>query len=131
MANTVEKCRSCEINLQLTRDTGHHELVNAGMYCLLCKKLVESLHHGQHDELSGESLECINCNDYIIYYDHNGLIWKDEIYLDKDFLLIRSIEYSKSTILIGDKEVAELPTVIQFTDAKNLFNKLKTIVVLS
>jgi len=126
------KCRSCNINYELTGLTGRHEIIKADKACPLCgvsEKIV--LHYG-HEGLSGEAIECHSCHNYIRYT--NGTpeaIWKDEIYLSPNYLLLRSYEDNTSTYFQNNKIIFETNNIIQFTSLDNLIEKLKTIVVFS
>jgi hypothetical protein len=125
------KCRSCNLNYELSGEAGKHSVVDIGMYCPLCKKVNKWIYHGQHDQLSGDALECKVCHNYILYSDGVGTIEKDEIYFSKNYCLIRDLEKSKSYFSIDDKRIFTFPYIVIFSNPKDLFNKLKTIVVLS
>ena len=125
------KCRSCQIARDQYLPTGKHEIVNAGLYCPLCNCSGKSIFHGEHEKLSGVSLECFYCNNYIIYASLMGTIWKDEIYLDRDYSLIRDMESFQSFVCINDDLIYTLDHIVQFTNPKDLFNKLKTMVLFS
>ena len=111
--------------------TGKHSLVDAGLYCPICNYSGKSIFHGEHDSLSGISLECKNCNNYILYGSLIGTIWKDEIYLDNNYCLIRDMEVFKSYFTINEKTVYKFDHIVQFTNSKDLFNKLKAVVLFS
>lgn len=117
-------CRSCQINLELVLKKGKHVIKNLNMFCPLCKKLVDCLCHEDNIGLLGASLECLNCNDYIIYtYKKN--IWKDEIYFTNNLFLIRDIDDKTSSFYDNNKLLLDLNYLVDLTSTKDIKLKLK------
>jgi len=132
------KCRSCNLNYELTNKVGRHQIVNADIYCLICKSSGKSAYHGSHEDLSGDSLECNNCHNYILYTIGMGTIWKDEIYLPNNSCLIRDLEESKSHFIFNDVAwdsgkfySIEIPGILQFSSIENLISKLEILSIFS
>lgn len=125
-------CRSCSINENLVGIAGEHSLVDTGVFCMVCQKVCKSIHHPEGDDLYGDSYECNECHDYILYTDAKGTLYKDEIYLDNNYSFIRNIEENESYFLINEEVVyCFKDTLLIYNDAKSLFKKLKTLLVLS
>lgn len=89
-----------------------------------------TIYHPEIDDLYGDSLGCKVCYNYIRYH-HDGNMWKDEIYFDNDWCLIRDFSLSKSRFFINNKETYIFPNIVEFTSVEKLFNKLKMVVVFS
>lgn len=123
------KCRSCEIDRSMyVSKLRYHTLLDVGLYCPLCNFSGTSIYHPENNELAGNSIECINCHNYIIY-DSKGTILKDEIYFPNNNCLIRSLENLQSYYLINDKNTITFPHIVQFTDYGTLLFKLKSFMV--
>jgi len=129
--NFSSYCRSCRINYSLVGDTGKHKLIDAGMFCPMCKFNGKSIHHINDQGLTGHSLECYGCNNYIMYFE-GDLIVKDELYFDHSFCLIRDLEDEVSCLLSNDEVVIMvMPGLLDASDPAKLFRKLKTYIVFS
>ena len=129
MIESYPNCKSCKLGIELGGVAGTHEVENINLYCPMCKNSNNWIYHGEHDSLSGDALECNYCNKYIIYTNGKDTIWKDEIYFDKDYCLIRDMESLKSYFSIGDKLVYIFPNLIDFSESKDILNKLKMVAV--
>lgn len=125
------RCRSCNYNYSFVGRTSRHQILKADYLCLVCGKQEKiALHEG--DELSGEAVECHSCHNYIRYTNGSPeAIWKDEIFLPNDFLLIRNYEKKESFIFKNNKEAYSIPKIIEFTNINHLFIKLKTLIIFS
>ncbi len=132
MKNKVS-CRACQIENDLLarydRTHNQHELVDVGIYCLVCKFSGAFSLHIEKD-LLGESWCCTNCNNYILYTDKNQ-IWKDEIYFPDEISLIRNLEENESTIGSSYKEIVTINSMVSFDSIEALQKKLKTLVLFS
>lgn len=126
------KCRSCNLNYSLTGKAGKHYIVDAEIFCPLCKVAGKSILHGPDEYLCGDTLECNICHNYILYTDNGGFnIWKDEIYLPEDYCLIRSVENCETILLIKEETAFVVPAIIQFDSGEALLQKLKILVLFS
>jgi hypothetical protein len=122
-------CRSCALNYSLTYKDGPHIIVNKKIKCIICGITGQNVSHSNNEDLEGDALECNNCHNYILYYDKENNLWKDEIYLPEDYLLMRTYEDNESWFAINDKSIATFPYIVQFTNPKELFDKLKKLVI--
>jgi|ERR1035437_6070054 hypothetical protein len=131
LTKSKSKCRSCSFNYALTGDIGIHQIGDTGLYCPLCHYSGESIFHGEHETLTGNALECNNCNNYIIYFYNGGKIMKDELYFDNDYCLIRYVEDNTSIYFSGSKLLLSFNKILDCYDKDILFDKLKTYVLMS
>ena len=120
-------CRSCGINFSLTGNRGKHKLVDVGIFCPVCMTASKSIHHSENDDLVGDAYECSGCHNYILYTDGKGDICKDEIYLTDEYFLIRDLEDNTSFFGKDGDKVFSSESIIQFTDVKELFHRLKNL----
>jgi hypothetical protein len=124
-------CRSCDMDKSKhLSGPMRHRLVDVGLICPMCNHDGEWSSH-LHDELWGDSLECIICHNYILYVSPENQIWKDEIYLSKGRYLIRNLEHNTSTLYANATEICEVEHIMQFESPLQLENKIQTMVVFS
>lgn len=126
-------CRSCKLDYNVDEIARHHNQITLELQCPLCNQAgIWSSHID--DALWGDSLECVGCDNYILYVSPEGQIWKDEIYLQGDRVLIRDLENNTSTLcssLICTKTICKLDHIIQFQDLVQLERRAKTMEIFS
>lgn len=125
-------CRSCDLNLAIHGMTSEHTLVDVNIYCPLCEKNTISIYHPEDNNMwSGESYECHNCNNYILYVEDNK-IWKDEFY-SSEFYILRDHENIQfnSYDLNEDTETTIMYLPPNFEFNSSVFDRCKKLIVLS
>lgn len=125
------KCKSCNINYELTGKTGKHQLINCGLVCKVCLSKDKVAFHGGHEGLFGEALECRTCHNYILYTNGSlDAVWKDEIYIPSasgNIFVMRDYEDSTTFISINSIKVTKLKQIIEFKSMDDLVDKVKMI----
>lgn len=136
---TRRKCRSCDLTNQLIDKPIKHKLISVNFRCPLCNKIPKWYSH-LHEDLSGDSLECKSCHNYILYNSTDAKIedtkkWKDEIHFfvsGKEFFVMRDYEDSRTYVWVNDSHnPIKLNSILEFKSLEDLINKVKTIVVFS
>lgn len=110
-----------------------HNLIEIKFECLVCGHTKTAYSHPSK-QLSGDSLECPECHNYILYLEEDGSIWKDEIYFEKPYyLFIRDFKLNETYLYLDESDcnAITLNQIIEFDSADKLLKKAKTIVVFS
>lgn len=124
------KCRSCKLNKDIFLRTGKHCVEDLGRFCPSCRKVTKTNHHGIEDEMFGETFECNECNNYIVYTTDNlAVIYKDEYYLSDDKYVIRDFESNSTSLCISGKEIIKLPFILDISNIEKLSYKFNTYTV--
>lgn len=123
-------CRSCLIEQEYYyNDNGiNHEIINSNLYCLLCKSMVDSFNHVGNDQ-DGQSFECSQCNNYILYFSGKNLLTKDEIYFDNEKCLIRDYEDNTSYFWYSKYKSITIDSLLFFDNKDELLNKLNKLIM--
>jgi hypothetical protein len=129
-------CRSCQMiadDLLVTKKRRRHKLIDTGIECPLCHSQGKFSSHID-EELVGDALECRRCHNYIFYVLPDGTIWKDEIFIPNEkghSLFIRDLQTNETYVFVNEQEILTLDHILQFTDVKQLTNRMKTFIVFS
>lgn len=121
-------CRSCLIEQEYYFQNCNHEIINSNLYCLLCKSMVNSFNHFGNDQ-DGQSFECSQCNNYILYFSGKDTLFKDEIYFDKDKFLIRDFEANTSYFWYSKYKSITIDSLLFFDNKDELLNKLNKLIM--
>lgn len=126
MINT--NCKSCKIMKEYHCYPINHTVIKSNLYCILCKSMVDSFHHSE-DELDGQSFECSQCNNYILYFCEKKLLSKDEIYFDTNKFLIRDFKDKTSYFWYSISKSIKIDSLLFFDNKDELFTKLNKLLI--
>ena len=124
------ECRTCALDTFEKRDPAGHQPFEGPVYCSVCRKEVKGYSHLDEDYW-GDAIECSECHNYIIYLSPEKQIWKDEVYLDNETLVIRDIESNETRIFVNDRRVTDIQGLLWFNSISDLQKRIKTILVFS
>lgn len=125
----MKRCRSCEIDAENYTIDAFCGISDFEMPCPLCGYVGQRILHSSKS-YDGYSLECRNCNDYILYFDGQNQIYKDEIYLSDNECLIRDVEHGESAFhIFNEFKNYSFNGIIQFNDLASLKEKLKRFLI--
>lgn len=123
-------CRSCELIPDLYKCDNNHSIIKDNLYCLICESMVDSYFHSEQS-LQGICFECSKCNNYILYFNDDNSLHKDEIYFNIDYYLIRDFQKNSSEFYNKDTMIYEVNLIIPYFDKDKLFQKLNNLSIYS
>ena len=136
-----QNCRTCywaqtyDIALNNLPQFNHgkvaHRLIDLEMFCPLCQKTTETLQHNTPSFYEWlYTLQCVNCNNYILYIKDNSIIQRDELYLAEDYIVVR-FPSNESWIFKKDKHIVDVPFILECKGKDAFTSKIKSLILYS